>query len=405
MNNIKENLFYYLSLFLVILLFYYFEIWKFYPIYDESVGLGSYLHDWNYIKNYYECKFNSSLTLPAQFPSCVETLKAEFVYPKIWFKIYIYFKENFSYLIYIFILFYYFSSFYFFQNSSKIIHFFLLFSPQSILAIQRGNNELIIYFFIFIFLILFNYKNKILSLIPLIIAAFLKFYPLVLAPIYLFQNKDNKLKRILLFLPFLILGLFLFEDILKINKNIISNIVLTFSSQVLLKLLYFIVNFNYLILIYYSFAFLITIYILSKLFRLKLLFPSNYKYENSFLLSSFILVASFFLSSSYDYRLIFIIFSFPYIIEFLKKNFSKNNFKLIIFLICFSLWYEFIVFYYYNFINFAENRYYFGYVWNFSNIILGLLIIVKNVFYWVLNIFLIYLALNIVLKRIKLFSR
>jgi len=60
---------------------------------------------------------------------------------------------------------------------------------------------------------------------------------------------------------------------------------------------------------------------------------------------------------------------------------------------------EFIIFYYYDFIDFTKNKSSFGYIVNFQNIILGSLMILKNIFYWILNIGLIFISINIILKK------
>ena len=380
---IKDNLLYFLILTVIITLFYCFKVWEVYPIYG-----GEFLSDWNYIATYYECTF--SVTCENTYP---------FIYPKIWFNFYNFFKNDFNLVIYPFIIFYLFSSIYFFQNSKKIIHFFLLFSPHSILAIQRGNNEIIIYFFLFVFLIFLNNRNEILSLITLSIASILKLYPLILAVIYLLENKNNKWIRILLFLSVFILGIFLLNDILYIQKYIVPNVLLTYSSSVLLKLLSFFIKFSYFDLIFYLISFFFIIFIYIKLLRFELKFPTNYQHENSFLIGSLILSASFFLSTSFDYRLIFVVFTFPYISEFLELNFKKKIIKTFIIFILIFFWMEFIIFYYYDFIDFTKNKSSFGYIVNFQNIILGSLMILKNIFYWILNIGLIFISINIILKK------
>lgn len=389
MKIFKYNIYYIIGLAVGILLFYQFEVWRLYPTYG-----GDYLQDWKYIQKYSNCLLDDKLSY------CEELLQFQFVYPKIWLQISILFKNNFEQVIYLFVLLYFTTSLYFFQNSKKIFHVFLVFSPNSILLLQRGNNEIIIYFLAFVFLILINNKKRVLSLLPLLTAIFLKLYPLVLAPIYLVQSKTNKKSGVFLFLIIFILAIFLADNIINTQGIIHSKILLTYSSGVILKLTKFLIDFTYINLFFYCFTFLFFSYCLSKLFKLQFNIPSHYKYENSFLVGSLILVSSFFLSSSFDYRYIFIIYTFPYMIIFLEKNFSKTNVNLIISIIFISLWIEFIIFYYYEFIDFSGIKAKLGYVFNLKTLLFAFLILIKNILYWIVNILISYISLRIVLKRI-----
>ena len=65
------------------------------------------------------------------------------------------------------------------------------------------------------------------------------------------------------------------------------------------------------------------------------------------------------------------------------------------------MWFEFLIFYTYEYINFDELKIEFGYVVNYQSIFLGILIGIKNLCYWLLNIFLIIIIKEIFLKRLN----
>lgn len=387
MYSLKENYIYFLSILITFVIFLFFDFWKIYPTYG-----GKFLQDWLYIIDYSECLRG------IKNQSCNELLQFDFVYPEIWLKISLIFQNYFKYLIYPFILFYLFSTKYFFNDNSKFHHYIFLLSPTSILLLQRGNNEIIVYFFLFIFIFFLHRNLKNLSFISLIAAIILKLYPILISPIFLYINKYKKINYIY-FLILCITGIFLIPVIIKTQSIIHSNILLTYSSSVVLKIINSIYENNYVIYVYHILTLIFISFFIINLNKKKFLFPKNDKNELSFVIGFLILVPSFFFSSAFDYRFIFIVFTFPYLENFINYNFIKK--KIIIYIIIFlALWIEFIIFYFYELIDFNQFKINEGYILNYKTLLFGVLILIKNFFYWIINLFLIFIFLNLIKRKI-----
>lgn len=210
-------------------------------------------------------------------------------------------------------------------NSFFLIYFF--FSGASLLLLERANNDLII------FIILFSLtavNNNFLSYLIYFFSSILKIYPIF--GIFYFLNNIKEIKKILLVTFFLIIYFFLFRyDIYQAINNTpktgnISYGSLAISLNILKHLN---LNINYIIL---SLLFcVLTLLIYFIWFRKN--FDDNLKHSNIFLLGAGIFLSTFLLSSHFDYRLVFLFFSIPLIV-----NLNNNNIKFItLILIIFSL--------------------------------------------------------------------
>ena len=82
-------------------------------------------------------------------------------------------------------------------------------------------------------------------------------------------------------------------------------------------------NFNYQ---YLSIVALIILTIFSFKFKIKKLEKINSYNETSFLIGSTILVSSFFINASFEYRFIYIIYTLPFLFDLKEINQKKNNF-------------------------------------------------------------------------------
>ena len=118
------------------------------------------------------------------------------------------------------------------------------------------------------------------------------------------------------------------------------------------------------------------------------------KKEISFLIGSAIIVSSFFLSEGFVYRLVFIIFTLPLILEY-KKLFNTKIYLYLIIISILSIWIEYLTWgiekiYSIDLQNLKENPSY-----SYKNIIYGLSVFVKNIIYWLMNINLIFISTKI----------
>jgi hypothetical protein len=362
------------------------------PIYH-----GSKFQDLRYIFEYGDCLNNISNN------NCIYYENHPFVYPQIWLLLNKYVNLFYGTIFYIFLLFLYLIiSIIAFKDINKkyIYHLLFFFSPASILLIIRGNNDLLIFILTYLFIILLK-KNKlrIISFCLFLFSYLLKIYSIFLLLVFFIKKKDLNIKNYFLFIIFIVVSYFFISEILAINKIYNkSKMVAAYRSGIIFDLFNyqnFKIKLNTELFSIASF-FLITAVSFSKLNK------ENYDIsEKNYLLfisGSIILVTSFFFSSSFDYRCIFIILIIPAIFEINKKE-NILKIKIIICCIFLSMWFEAIIFYYSKYINYHTNKVIYLESKDIKIIILGFFLAIKNIFQWTVNIYLIFLSKNIIIKN------
>ena len=366
--------------------FFILEIWQIYPIYE-----GELFKDWTYIKNYAECSFvlNASII-------CEELKNFDFIYPGIWLNVQYLPSSVFESLLLIIIFFFFIISLKILENENYKNIFLIIFSTPFVLVMQRGNNEMIIFILIYLSILLYQKKKKLFSVSLIFISSLLKIYPITGLLIF-FKNKIVNYLNLIILLSFLIFLIYIYNDLITISNNLHSKVTLTYSSKTIFYMIDFLFEINEKYFLFISIILFFLILAFSFKFKINLNEPS--KEEDLFIIGASILIFSFFLSSSFEYRLIYTILLIPFISMNRKKNFAL--FKYIYFIIIFIMWFEFLIFYTYEYINFDELKIEFGYVVNYQSIFLGILIGIKNLCYWLLNIFLIIIIKEIFLKRLN----
>jgi len=263
-------------------------------------------------------------------------------YPDIW--VYIFnFIKIFGNPVYLFgtfqiIIYLIFSKIILFKNKSfNYIYFLVLFSPVMILMLERGNNDLSIFFILFLSIISRNYLSGLL----LGLAISLKIFPIVLLPAFVILNKVNK-KFILGFLvtvPLIIWALFNIKTSIT-NTDVVASFGASFGiyslSMFLIKFLQdmFLINLSKEYLFYINLIFIFLFIILSILFNYFFkkdlihildILKKNKKDFVLFVLFSTQVILVFFAFSNYAYRIIFLLM--PLLI-FIKNinNFIKLQF-------------------------------------------------------------------------------
>jgi len=392
----KKNMvliFSYIFLFLIFV----FDFWKYYPLY--LFGSDQIFTDWNYIFNYYNCLNKIDLS----YKNCKEILNFKFVYPSIWFDIVNYIYSYFNYLIIFFIIFYVFLSYLILKKNNKIYYLLFLFSPVSILLIQRGNNEILIFILVYLFSYFFYFKKyNFLSLVSISIATILKIYPIGLFLLLFFDDiKKIKYIKIISFITLTIIIYYFFVEFLEINKNHNpGKITLVYGSETIFhifNLLFDDIKINTFV---FSFISLVVIIIISLCVGNKKYNYLNKNNEISFLIGSLLIVSSFFFNSSFEYRFIYILFSLPYLIDLSYSKQIKFG-KYLIILIYLVLWSEFFIFYAKEFSNFNFIRSEYGNILNINTIFVGFLILIKNIIFWIINFMLIIISKNIIFTRLR----
>ena len=394
--KLLDNYKYFTGTFLCFVSIFIFNLWGNYPLYSTEL-----FQDWKYIYNYHSCLNNTGI----KEINCISILKSGFIYPEIWLKILDISYPFFEKIIYLFIGIYFLITFKFFNKSLRIYHFLFLFSPTSILLVQRGNNELLVFLLIFIFMRLFNSKKfRLLSIFPFILSGLLKIFPFCLLIIYFIHDikKINYIKIIIL-ITSLILFSFFIEEYLDIKKKFpLSNgkVTLVYGADSIFYIVTLIIkniNFNYQKL---SIVALIILTILSFKFKIKKLEKINFYNETSFLIGSTILVSSFFINASFEYRFIYIIFTLPFLFDLKEINQKKIIFYFIL-LIYLVLWFEFFIFYFREIIDFQKDKILTEDILNFKLALLGCFIVLKNLMYWVINFGLILLSKDIIFIKLN----
>lgn len=273
----------------------------------------------------------------------------------------------------------------------KILVILAAFSASSILALERGNTDLLIFSLVFIACI---QKKFFLSLLILVTASILKLFPIFSFVI----NFENKKKVFLSILGLLLVFFILLSDLKYFFYNTHStfNTGLTFGirpiilgffkslervglNNIEMNNLYFIIGYFFILF----FSLLLFLFFLIKNKKKKTVDFINVK-NKLFLAGSSIYCCSFIFFSSFDYRLIFLIMTIPYLTD--NINLIK---KLILILILLSA--NFLAFY-----TFASSQNDFMYIGILNHISkLSLFILVLHELSKFFNIF----VQNILAKR------
>ena len=362
------------------------------PIYH-----GSKFQDLRYIFEYGDCLNKISNN------NCSSYDNHPFVYPQIWVLISKYINLFYGTIFYLLLVFLYLIiSIITFKDINKkyIYHFLFFFSPASLLLIIRANNDIIIFLLTYLLIILLkNNKFRIISFSLFLLSYLLKIYSIFLILIFFLKKKDFNIKNYFLLLIFIIVTYFFINEILEINKIYNkSKLVASYSSGLIFDLFNYL---NFKIKINTELFSRISLLIITALSFSKLnKINYNISQENYllFISGSIILVSSFFLSRTFDYKLIFILLIIPAIFEIKKKD-NSYFINIIIFCIFFAIWFEAIIFYYSKYINYNTNKFIYLENKNIKIILLGFMIGLKNITQWIISIFIIFLSKNILLRN------
>lgn len=179
-----------------------------------------------------------------------------------------------------------------------------------------------------------------------------------------------------------------------------SGLLLSFSSSVFFKIInsVFNLNLNYKI---FSILILVIIIFISFLFTKISIPQKSNKDEINFLISSSIIVSSFFFNEGFVYKLVFLSFALPLFHKF-NNQYDSKIYKYFLVIAYLSLYFEFFLFiteslFEIDYFNFKKQL-----IINFENIIYGLTIIFKNLIFWLLNINLVFISTKIFLRKIRL---
>jgi hypothetical protein len=204
--------------------------------------------------------------------------------------------------------------FYLIKKFNSFFFLYLFFSGASLLLIERGNIDLII--FIISFFIL-NINYNILIIFLYLLAILLKLFPF-----FGFFGILNKLKNLKISIFIIIISLSYFfisyRDILNISSNTpktgdMSYGILAVKINLLKKLN---LDFNYFYILLLMLSIILIVY---NFFSKYFLQDVNIRYKSSFLFGSLIYLATFIINTHFDYRLVFLFFIIPSVLFFKNK--------------------------------------------------------------------------------------
>ena len=222
-------------------------------------------------------------------------------------------------------------------NSLKeyILVLFFIFNPSTILLMERLNSDI----FIFLSIVLLCYFRKnLLNLLVILFLSLSKFYPLSLLPLF-FINDKNILKNLIyafIFLTLLFFFLYLdkenLEEILNNTKQFSANYYWSFNFFALSKIPVLLTIFSKTVLIIFSLLSFIIFFLVGFFIYKNILIKREVNLNNVnsynktlFLISSGVLVSSYFFFNNWIYREVFLFGIIPFLIEISTREKFFNN--------------------------------------------------------------------------------
>jgi len=242
------------------------------------------------------------------------------------------------------------------QNKiEKLLLFLILLNPSTLLAFDRLNFDIIVY--IFAIIICFN-RIYFLNWFSILFLSFIKIYPAALFINIFFENKKRSNKNIFLIISFIFLITLIYAYyyadtilfFLETHRTGKPGYHYLFSLNSIPKILKYVFNFNYIILIFLTYVlFIILVVKIYKNFdslsdQLQNdIFSTNSKL---FIVGGYLSIVCFFLFSNWFYREIFLILMIPNVLS-LKSSTNNKVLNLLIYVIIARYFYLFI----YSYIN------------------------------------------------------
>ncbi|MEM3000936.1 MAG: hypothetical protein QXP41_01915 [Candidatus Nitrosocaldus sp.] len=234
-----------------------------------------------------------------------------------------------------------------FSNITYISLSIFFLSPAVMLGIERSNIELIIFFILSVALIIDRY-SRLISLSVVEFAGVLKLYP-VFGFVYLLKEDKKRFLRlfIIAILIFLIYIAFTFNDVLQVYKTTPKLAGSSFGINVwwmgLRKLMFFNIPISASLEVYFR----IISYVIALIIVLLTLYRSliskstesfrNGNYLDAFRLGAGIYIGCFFIHN-HDYRLIFLAFTIPQLIEWTRDKMIHKIPTITLFMMISSVW-------------------------------------------------------------------
>lgn len=243
--------------------------------------------------------------------------------------------------------------------SKKKLFLFSLFlcSPAVLLAVERCNNDIILFLMLLLTAKLTlseNNKLQIIAHLILIFCTALKYYPIAFCIIFLLRNDDLKIKlrNLTIHFVFFFVWIFCSWEILQLQKHIIPDpgYAWSFGISPMFTLLAHLTGSKVISFVFLTSLSLLFIYFTFNFFNKIDFFCDDNKSipcfdRVLFVGGTMVLVFCYLVRTSFDHRMIYFAFCFPFFTTLLSKrsNFlSKHYFApmLLFFLITISAWFE-----------------------------------------------------------------
>ena len=249
----------------------------------------------------------------------------------------------------------------------------IIFAPSSLLAIERGNNDILVFLFI-VLIVYFN--SSTLNFLILTLVSLAKYYPLTLMVNFFIEKKRSIIQIITTLLLFIMtLGFFFYftGESIELIQHKLKMISPTWGNQFSIRGLSLILkklkNFDYSTVLIISYIF----FIFSSIVSFKIFQKSNFiskvnisfLEEKLFILGGNLSIAVYLISDNVHYREIFLILLLPLVIK-LKDNFEIKIFKYLFYFILF----RYIFFIFANYFIMFKKYFTFIYIKAFSDIVL-----------------------------------
>lgn len=193
----------------------------------------------------------------------------------------------------------------------------LCFSGATLLAVERGNNDMIIFSLLYFSVTI---GGGIYGLV-LLFATLLKVFPILAFPAFCYSVKTT----FIMFVVAVIAMLMLLPELSSIKNSTPVSAGLSYGSASVAKAFQSMLNFNFPSHVI-SVVIIFTAFVAWKLdfLRKRLSFSESNKHaKQMFLVGAYVYVGTFFLSSNWDYRLIFLLLCVPYLMS-LDDRYLRN---------------------------------------------------------------------------------
>lgn len=317
-----------------------------------------------------------------QFKNC-DQLSRSYNYMPVWLYILKFgiSQDYYYYFGFFFIFIFYFSFFKLIKiqsNKDLALYTLIILSPPVNLSLERGNTDLLMFFLCFLFITLVTKKNLFLNLVGyflLLFSSFIKFYPIFLVFISFRKNFYNSFFSLFALTIFIIYVFFNINEIFLIKEKTEESLFLSYGYNILeVSINNFLYNLKIIIIASQNYLFdtgitfketisdIIHIddfkkenFVISRLFssiiilfsiiyflvhrkkKEKVLKSRNYIF---FIAGASIFCGTFLMAANFDYRLIFLLFTIPYLMEKKDSNekFLNINKGYFIYILIFYLW-------------------------------------------------------------------